>query len=41
MLEKIVNFGIIYLSIGLVMGVIIFGIALYIIIRVIKEMRDE
>lgn len=39
MLEKIVNFGIVYLSIGAVMGIIIFCIALYIIISVIKEMK--
>lgn len=41
MIEKLINFGIAYVIAGSVIGLVIFGIALVIIIKIFKDINKE
>lgn len=41
MIEKLINFGIAYVIAGSVVGLVIFGIALAIIIKIFKDINKE
>ena len=41
MIEKLINFGIVYVIAGSVIGLVIFGIALAVIIKIFKDIFKE
>lgn len=41
MIEKLINFGIVYVIAGSVIGLVIFGIALAIIIKIFKDINKH
>lgn len=41
MIEKLINFGIAYVVVSSVIGLVIFGIALAIIIKIFKDINKE
>lgn len=41
MVEKLIDFGIAYVVVGSVIGLVIFGIALAIIIKIFKDINKE
>lgn len=41
MIEKLIDFGIAYVVVGGVIGLVIFGIALAVIIKVFKDINKE